>query len=395
MFDPDEVEAEPVEPAEPEATPLDGRGLKAVMDKAWKRLEARSRGEERGLPVPWPALAKVYDDHEPRAVLRPGVHVLIGGTGSGKTQLALALALEAAHDGHPVSYVGLELDDVGIGARLAALEWARIRRAKGLGVQPVERWSVLDWPRTEAGCDALQRVRDEVADELDKLDGMRVSFAGARQGFSADDFGRVCKAVRGRSSRERPGLVVLDFLQLLAPGVVVSADGKEERINPDDREIRTRIARASYVASDATREGDLAVLLVSATARLNYGELTFKVGERAAVENLVGLGKESGEIEYAATSVLVIARPGEDEGGMGGLRLVGVAKNRHGKTDWALLGWNGSDFHDAPGERLAAAKAKQDAAIAAKEREKSQRGPKGAKEAPAAVDADVPKGVTF
>ena len=392
MFDPDELEAEPVEPAEPEATPLDGRGLKAVMDKAWKRLEARSRGEERCLPVPWPALAKVYDDHEPRAVLRPGVHILVGGTGSGKTQLALALALEAAHDGHPVAYVGLELDTPGIGARLAALEWARIR--KGRGVQPVERWSVLDWPRTDGGRDALRRVRDEVEDELDKLDGMRVSFAGARQGFSADDFGRVCHAVRERSSRERPGLVVLDFLQLLGPGVVVSADGKDERINPDDREIRTRIARAAYVASDAAREGDLAVLLVSATARENYPKLRFEVGETPPVESLVGLGKESGEIEYAATSVLVIARPGEDEGGMKGLRLVGVAKNRHGKTDWALLGWNGSDFHDATDERVRqakeAAKAKQDAEA----REKRPRGPR-AKEAPAAVDADVPKGVTF
>jgi hypothetical protein len=347
VFDPDEVVAEPVEPAEPEATPLDGRGLAAVMDEAWKRLEARSRGEERCLPVPWPALAEIYDAHEPRAVLRPGVHVLVGGTGSGKTQLALALALEAAHDGHPVSYVGLELDTPGIGARLAALEWARIRRRKGTGPQEVERWSVLDWPRTDGGRDALRRVRDEVAGELDKLDGMRVSFAGARQGFSADDFGRLCHAVRERSSRERPGLVVLDFLQLLGPGEL--ADG---RINPDDREIRTRIARAAYVASDAARDGRLAVLLVSATARENYPKLRFDVGERTPADALVGLGKESGEIEYSATSVMVIARPGEDPGGMGGLRLVGVAKNRHGRTDWAWLGWNGSDFHDAPDERV-------------------------------------------
>ena len=153
-----------------------------------------------------------------------------------------------------------------------------------------------------------------------------------------------CRDVAGRSTRKNPGLVVLDFLQLLGPGELA-----EGRINPDDREIRTRIARAAYVASDAARDGRLAVLLVSATARENYQKLRFEVGERTPADALVGLGKESGEIEYSATSVMVIAQPGEDPGGMGGLRLVGLAKNRHGRTGWAWLGWSGSDFYE-PGD---------------------------------------------
>lgn len=309
------------------------RPLPELMTDAWARLDARARGDERCLPVPWASLAKLFDPYAGASVLRPGVHVLVGGTGSGKTQLALALALEAAHEGHPVAYVGLELDTPGIGARLAALEWARIRRPRE--VKNSERWSVIDWPRTEWGHDALRRVRDEVADELGKLDGFRVTFAGARDGFSADDFRELCKGVAKDSTRARPGLVVLDFLQLLGPGA-----------NPDDREIRTRIARAAYVANDAARDGRLAVLLVSATARENYRKLVFKAGGDTVpfAGSLVGLGKESGEIEYSATSVLVIARrSGEND-----VRYVGLAKNRHGGEGWAVLGWNGSDFHEPP-----------------------------------------------
>ena len=345
MFDPDEVEAEPVE--KPEAPPGLGRGLPGVMADAWQRMNARARGEERCLPVPWQSLADLYNGKGSSPyVLRPGVHVLVGGTGSGKTQLALALALEAAHDGHPVAYVGLELDPVGLAARLAALKWAqKVRRRAGMSpadpVDSSERWSVIDWPRTPAGRAALERVQNEVEDELGKLDRFRVLFADARDGssgdgFSADDLGAVCARVAEDSTLERPGLVVLDFLQLLGPRVE-----KDGRINPDDREIRTRIARAAYVASNATRDGRLAVLLVSATARENYRKLVF--GEKAVYAgSLVGLGKESGEIEYSATSVLVIAR----QAGRRDFRFIGLAKNRHGGEGWISLGWNGSDYHE-------------------------------------------------
>ena len=343
MFDPDELEGEPLEPP-----PGLGQGLPGVMADAWQRMNARARGEERCLPVPWQSLADLYNGKGSSPyVLRPGVHVLVGGTGSGKTQLALALALEAAHDGHPVAYVGLELDPVGLAARLAALKWAqKVRRRAGMSpvdpVDPSERWSVIDWPRTPAGRTALERVQNEVEDELGKLDRFRVLFADARDGssgdgFSADDLGAVCARVAEDSTLERPGLVVLDFLQLLGPRVE-----KDGRINPDDREIRTRIARAAYVASNATRDGRLAVLLVSATARENYRKLVFADGKAVFAGSLVGLGKESGEIEYSATSVLVIAR----QAGRRDFRFIGLAKNRHGGEGWITLGWNGSDYHE-------------------------------------------------
>ncbi len=332
--DPDAVDVGSPAVANPNRPAL--RRLSELTGDAWDRMDARARGEEGALPVPWSDLAAVLDPHAGPAALRPGVHVLVGGTGSGKTQLALGLALAAARAGHPVGYVGLELDPVGVVARLAALEWARRQSEKGRRPTDLERWSVLDWPRRDAGREALHRVRDAVADELNKLP-LSLVFGDARSsgaGFTANDFEGVAREVAAKGNRKRPALVVLDFLQLLSGGE-----------GPDDREIRTRIAGASYAANNAARAGGCAVLLVSATARDNYKDLTMDLNKLSDVRRFVGTGKESGEIEYAATSVLVMA----SADGYPGDRLVGVAKNRHGETGWAALPWDGSAFYDFPG----------------------------------------------
>lgn len=348
-------------PGKAKPEPVKLRPLRELAGPAFDRMEARGRGEESCLPVPWYDLAKVLDydlaqtqgapkdtDWSNLPALRPGVHVLVGGTGSGKTQLALSLALAAARAGHPVGYVGLELDPVGVVARLAALEWAR-RRIHQNAVHWSERWSAIDWPRGSVSQGALAKIRREVAEELAELP-LDLAFGdarGGRLGFTADDFAKVADELAGRGTVQRPALVVLDFLQLLA------ADPKQ----PDDREIRTRIARAAYAASNATRDGRCAVVLVSATARDKYGALD---GLELAkplpdVRSMVGTGKESGEIEYAATSVLVMARCDDPD-----VRLVGVAKNRHGGTGWAALPWDGSAFYNVPG-RLAATTAEKPA----------------------------------
>jgi hypothetical protein len=349
--------------------------LSGLVPASFDRMEARGRGEEACLPLPWPDVARVLDRNAPAEqligddgrgdgvrvyrVLRPGLHVLVGGTGSGKTQAALSLALEAARWGHEVGYVGLELDEVGVVARLAALEWARGRSlvvndarddSPRRPVWPEERWSVLDWPRTNTGREGLGRVRAAVEARLGELP-IRLAFGGARGAFTADDFGRVCAEVAASSSVARPGLVVLDFLQLLG--------GSPD--NFEDRDIRTRIARAAYHANNYTRDGRLAVLLVSATARDKYGGLAgLGLGDLASwkASEHVGSGKESGEIEYAATSVLVLARPSGavpyppaelGPEGWRDARVVAVAKNRHGGTGWGVVGWDGGAFYPVGG----------------------------------------------
>lgn len=338
-----------------EATPT----LSELFGGAVARMRARGRGEERKLPLPWAGLARLYSSRGGLEVLRPGVHVIVGGTGSGKTQVALSIALEAARAGAPVTYVGLELDEVGIIARLMGIEAARGKAFETAfdvaSNRWAERWSSLDWPDGDVSRRALDEVAERFEAVLPAVGRMRLRLGGGRSGFDAEAFGRVLDEARADATKERPALVVLDFLQLLGANPA----------NRDDKEIRTRIARASYLANNATLDGRLAVVLVSATGRANYDLDALELGKLYHPSKLVGTGKESGEIEYSAASVLVLGRLGDKQpskctepaGGWRAVRLACLAKGRHGGMGWAMLGFDGGAFYDidADGTLLEAA----------------------------------------
>ena len=85
--------------------------------------------------------------------------------------------------------------------------------------------------------------------------------------------------------------------------------------------------------------------MLSSTARANYADLVNDPARDPV--DLVGLGKESGEIEYAADGVMVLARSAEG----GRNRVLVLAKNRHGPVGRADLKWNGHTFSAADGPR--------------------------------------------
>jgi replicative DNA helicase len=98
------------------------------------------------------------------------------------------------------------------------------------------------------------------------------------------------------------------------------------------------VGRVSYVARTIARDLKAAVVVLSSTARANYAELVNDPGRDPG--DLVGLGKESGEIEYAADGVLVLARHADRPK----TRVLLVAKNRHGPVGRAELTWAGTAF---------------------------------------------------
>ena len=77
---------------------------------------------------------------------------------------------------------------------------------------------------------------------------------------------------------------------------------------------------------------------LSSTARANYAELVNDPTREPG--DMVGLGKESGEIEYAADSVIVLAKHAQRPRS----RVLVVAKNRHGPLGRAELEWTGTSF---------------------------------------------------
>jgi len=293
---------------------------------ALSRLERRASGAEKAIPLPWESLAECFGGG-----LWPGMHVLVSGTGAGKTQFALQLALHAAEHGTPVAYVGLELDALQVFTRLVALRSKRLK------------WSELY--RGEAGEGAIVQAA-ELASEIATLPfHVEEAPPGA---YPASRLESLARALREKYPEETPGarpmLIVLDFLQLV---------GAEESNKRAD--LRERIGSAAYIARSVASRMNAAVLLVSSTARANYGATTgngtgdgkpsHELVSDGTVRNadaLVGLGKESGEIEYAADSVSVAIRRSEvtREDGATGVAFI-TAKLRAGVPRWVPLAFKG------------------------------------------------------
>jgi len=211
-----------------------------------------------------------------------------------------------------------------------------------LGLMTRRRWSRLYLG--QGGPTELSELATQHAEQLAEL--QKIPFhldVCPPMGWSYDEIFSKARAMRDQypaTGKPRPFLMVLDFLQLVS-----SPEGSRE-------ELRERIGRAAYAGRAAARDLDAVVLMVSSTSRDNYavlgGEGKQKLGQGNAAR-LVGLGKESGEVEYAADSVLVLCRDLEKEakkveGEEWSSLWVALAKARAARPDWAELWFNGGWF---------------------------------------------------
>ena len=320
----------------------------AFLDAGLDRMRARSEDRERPIPLPWANVAA-----ELGGGLWPGLYVLVGNTGSGKSQLALQAAVEAARMGTPVLYVGLELGRLDLVARLVGLvsrrKWSRLYLGR-------------NWQGTPDPAE-LREVEAKHGPELGELRAMPFHLALAPpHGWAYPELTAAAAQLRemypetdGEGSR--PMLVVLDFLQLVAGA-------------PDAREdLRERIGRAAYAGRAVARDYGAAVLMLSSTARENYfllsgdAKTTAEAGAKQARKargapvvtdplgtgnpaRLVGMGKESGDVEYAADAALVLAQEPRGDAALTTCWLA-VAKVRarpEGAKGWAELRFDGGRF---------------------------------------------------
>ncbi len=149
----------------------------------------------------------------------------------------------------------------------------------------------------------------------------------------------------------RPILVVVDFVQLIG-----DEDG-------DDQDLRIRIGRASYVCRHLANTQNIAVVGISSVARERYkllndirtvAGLTWKADangypvERhiSNTDAIVGAGKESGELEYSADSVTLLARVPETWDGQGCDVVVATAKGRATGSMWSPLHFTGFRYQE-------------------------------------------------
>lgn len=331
-----------------QAFEADAPRLSAMMDRALEEMAARASGKSKPIATPWAAVNRSLGGG-----LWPGFHVLSGTTGSGKSQWALEVAFGAARAGHPVLYVGLELGEVDLVARL-------------VGLRLSQKWSnlYLGEPGAEGVVEELRQVGNEAREELDRLP-FHLEI-GKANGWHAGMLRPRVEALRARypEARGKPALVVIDYLQLVTAA-------ESERV-----ELRERIGRAAYEARMVARggEGDpgAAVLALSSIARTNAlalgseakaargeefkGADSFEGLGKGSAARLVGFGKESGEIEYSADSVMVLARKRFDEIAKRSEMVLAMAKVRarpEGFKEWITLSFDGGRFTEASEEPAA------------------------------------------
>jgi hypothetical protein len=194
-------------------------------------------------------------------------------------------ALHVAMNGGPVAYVGLEMTPLEIVTRL-------------IGLICGCRWSSL-----VHGTDPdLEKRLAQASDTLDALP-FHLSFPDG-DGWSYERLPLLAASMAARYPHTAP-LIVVDYLQLVQGPVHLRMD------------MRERIRCAAICARNVVRQHGATVLLLSSTARHMYRELheAAHKAEIAAVDgtpadpgDLVGVGKESGEVEYCADGQLVLLR---------------------------------------------------------------------------------------
>jgi len=310
----------------------DGR---TVAQHMGDRVRARAEGRERAVATPWESVNAALGGG-----LWPGFHVVVGATGAGKSQWALQVAVHAAKaEGVPCLYLALELDGFGLYCRAASLvSWGRVQDETGKPCAP--SWSALYTGKASAP--------GFVAAELAALP---LHWCEAPpHGFPYDALAPSVEALRAQyPNHAGPVVVVVDFLQLVS-----SPDGARE-------DLRERIGRAAYACRAIARELNAVVIALSSTARRppeKHNPLTVDRDDdgayrRANLHDLVGLGKESGDVEYSADSVMVLCRETWPEGEAppkGGRRVhLAIAKLRAGEGSWCVLAFQGGTrFVDAP-----------------------------------------------
>lgn len=308
---PEDPAADAKPPIDPKAQPRP-KPIGSVLRHALDVMMRRASGEEKPIKTPWEPVNVAL-----RGGLWPGLYTLTSATGMGKTQWAMQCAINAATQflaeakatgGKParVRYIALELGPVDLIARtlgiLSRLDFGRLTATTYEGHYP-PRWSDLYFGRDKDGKlipeaiaavgAAFESVIAEYPIDIETADTI---------GWNYMDLHRAAESDEGTVR-----LIVLDYSQLVGS----PPHAREE--------LRETVGKVARVGRDLARKHGCAVLALSSTSRANYDDL-MKPKEpgkdpewMAAPEKLIALGKDSGEIEYTADTVMALARRTDEE----------------------------------------------------------------------------------
>lgn len=274
----------------PPQRPVPGPRPSSPAELLVSRMDSRGDAGESGDTVPtgFPSIDRLLGG----GIRRQDLVILAGDVGSGKSSLALAMALRTARAGLPVIYLSGEMSEERIMERALALEGR-------VAIDKLRSGDLDDISRSSVGAAAL-RLRD--------LPLMARAMAG-------EHFEEIPAAL---DTVPRRALLVVDDLQL-AGSPVPGAAGDE------------RTALTVRALKNVALERDVAVLAVAQLPRLEAG----RPDPRPTLDDMGGLGV----VKQVADVVLAIYREEmyrPNAGVEGAVELI-VGKNRNGPTGYLDL----------------------------------------------------------
>ena len=266
-------------------------GRRPTADAIVARLDAQPRGRAGGDTVP---TGFVSIDRALGGGLRRGDLVALGGdVGSGKSALALGIALRVAGANIPVAFVSGEMDQERLLERALAIEG-------GVALDDIRAATTRPEERAGIGAAAI------------RLRGLPLSVLP----LAGSDLGEVLD----RLPRPDLGLVVVDYLQLAPP-----PQGAARATLDDDAALVLRALKAFAV------ERRLVCLVVTQLPRFDRG----RADRRPSLEDYGHLGS----VKQHADVALSLYREEMYAPGVGveGATELIVSKNRNGPTGWVDL----------------------------------------------------------
>ena len=265
----------------------------AIGDKvheAWDRIEALSKKEDgiRGVPSGFPALDNLLSGFHPSDLV-----ILAARPSVGKTSLALDIARNAAvRHGVPVGIFSLEMSSEQIIDRMLSSE------------SFVDSWKIRTGQVKSE--DDFSRIRDA----LETLSKAPI-FIDDKPGNNI----LAMRAVARRLKRERGiGLIIVDYLQLMAPTSTKASDSMVQQVTEISRSLK-----------GLARELEVPVIALS--------QLSRAVEQRGGRPRLSDL-RDSGSIEQDADVVMFIHREDKNnkESDRPNIAEILIEKHRNGPT---------------------------------------------------------------
>lgn len=270
----------------------------AISDKleaAWERIESLSKsgGGVRGTPSGYPELDNLLSGFHPSDLI-----ILAARPSVGKTSFALDIARNAAvRHNVPVGIFSLEMSSEQIIDRMISAE------------SYVNSWKI----RTNAVHD--QADFDRIRDAIETLSKAPI-YIDDKPGNNI----LAMRAVARRLKRERGiGLIIVDYLQLMAPTNTKASDSMVQQVTEISRSLK-----------NLARELDVPVIALS--------QLSRAVEQRGGKPRLSDL-RDSGSIEQDADVVMFIHREDKNnkESDRQNVAEILIEKHRNGPTGMVEL----------------------------------------------------------